>query len=318
MYAEAIEVNRNQPGTSRVLVVDDDEEARLTVMFALDMDDLRSIGASSAEDALAQVMADPSAIGAIVLDVVLPGMGGMELLRRLKSSPATAHIPVIMVKGAATLDRDIVNGVQGGASDYLAKPCSPSVLVAKVRSLSTQAQGDRQLREELHAVEEQAQSDPLTGLFNRRHFEARLLEASARASRNEQPFAVLMLDLDAFKAVNDTHGHADGDRFLVHFANTIHAVMRADDVAFRYGGDEFILLLTACDARRAVEVATRLRGWLGASPFRFSDGTDQVIVFSAGAAAANDTAGYSGKGLVNRADAALYRAKASGGDCVER
>jgi len=304
--------------TGSVLVVDDDEETRMLEMFALDMEDLRCVGASSAEDALAQVMANPAGIDVIVLDVVLPGMDGMALLRLLKSSPATTHIPVIMVTGTATSDQEVVRGVDAGASDYLAKPCSPSVLVAKVRALSAQAQGERQLREELHSVEQQAQSDPLTGLFNRRNFEARLLEASARAARNEQPFAVIMLDLDAFKAVNDTHGHADGDRFLVHFANTIHTVLRADDVAFRYGGDEFVLLLTACDARRAVDAATRLRRWLWASPFRFSDGTDQVIVFSAGVAAANDTDDYAGGCLVERADVALYRAKAGGGDRVER
>ena len=286
MNIEDTEESQGHEGTGSVLVVDDDEETRLLVMFALDMGDLPSTGASSAEDALALVLADPGAIDAIVLDVVLPGMDGMELLRRLKRSPATAHIPVIMVTGTATLDRDIVNGMDSGASDYLAKPCSPSVLVAKVRAVRSHAQGERKLRDDLRVIELQATSDPLTGLFNRRHFEARILEASARALRLDQPFCIMVLDLDHFKAVNDTHGHADGDRVLVHFANTIHAVMRADDVAFRYGGDEFVLLLTACDATRAVDVATRLRRWLSASPFRFSDGTDEVIAFSAGAAAA--------------------------------
>jgi two-component system cell cycle response regulator len=300
-----------------VLVVDDDEDTRLLVMSALTLGRLRSIGASSGEDALAQVMANPGAFDAIVLDIVLPGMNGMEVLRRLKRSPATAHIPVIMVTGSLTLDRDVVNGVDSGASDYLAKPCSPSVLVAKVRSACATGLIERTLRGELRFASLQAMSDPLTGLFNRRNFEARILEASAHAMRHAKPFAVIMLDLDRFKAVNDTHGHGDGDRVLVHFSNTIHAVMRADDVAFRYGGDEFVLLLSDCDASRAVDVANRLRKWLSASPFRFADGTDQVIAFSAGVAAAERSEGFSGDGLVKRADVALYRAKAAGGDRVE-
>lgn len=300
-----------------VLVVDDDEDTRLLVMRALTLGGLRSLGASSGEDALAQVMANPGALDAILLDVGLPGIDGMEVLRRLKLSPATAHIPVIMVTGSLTRDQDVVNGVDSGASDYLAKPCSPSILVAKARAACAGALVERTLRGQLRSASLQAMSDPLTGLFNRRNFEARILEASAHAARHAKPFAVIMLDLDHFKTVNDSHGHGDGDRVLVHFSNTIHAVMRADDVAFRYGGDEFMLLLSDCDAIRAVDVANRLRRWLSVSPFRFSDGTDHVIAFSAGAAAALRSESFSGDGLVKRADLALYRAKAAGGDRAE-
>lgn len=304
--------------TGSVLVVDDDEDTRQLVMCVLDRARVPCTGASSGEDAMAQVMANPGAIDAIVLDVVLPGIDGLEVLRQLKLSPATAEIPVIMVTGTATLDGDIVRGVDAGASGYLAKPCSPSVLLAKVLSVRKQAQGDRKLRDQLRLVSLQAMSDPLTGLYNRRNFEARLLEASAHAQRVEKTFSVLLLDLDHFKTINDTHGHLDGDRVLVHFANAIHAVMRADDVAFRYGGDEFVLLLAACDADRAVDVADRLRKWLSESPFRFTDGSDQVIAFSAGAAAAEPNEDYLGDLLVGRADIALYRAKAAGGNRVEK
>lgn len=301
-----------------ILVVDDDEETRLLVMWALGLGKLRCTEASSGEDALAQVRANPNAIDAIVLDVVLPGMSGVEVLTQLKRSPATAHIPVILVTGTANLDRDIVNGVELGASDYITKPCSPSVLVAKVRALRARSAADRKLRRELRFASLHALSDPLTGLFNRRNFEARMLESSAYAVRHSQPFAVVMLDLDHFKSVNDTHGHEEGDRVLVHFSEAIRAVMRADDVAFRYGGEEFVLLLRACDAARAVEVAKRLRARLRASPFRFSDGSQRPIAFSAGAAAAEGSESFAGTSLVSRADAALYRAKEGGRDRVAR
>jgi two-component system cell cycle response regulator len=301
-----------------VLVVDDDDETRLLVMGALAMGQVRCTEAASGEEALDQVMAHPDAIDVVVLDVVLPGMDGVEVLRRLKRSPTTAHIPVIMVTGTATGDRDVVNGVDLGASDYLAKPCSPSVLLAKVRSLRTQARAERALRQRLDFASLHALTDPLTGLNNRRDFAARLRESSAYAIRHEQPFAVVMLDLDGFKSANDDHGHADGDRVLVHFAEAIRAVLRADDVAFRYGGDEFVLLLRACDATRAVEVATRLREHLHANPLLFSDGVVAPVSFSAGTAAAEVTEGFSAEDLVTRADTALYRAKVRGRDRVER
>jgi two-component system cell cycle response regulator len=223
-----------------------------------------------------------------------------------------------MVTGTATGDRDVVNGVDLGASDYMAKPCSPSVLLAKVRSLRARTRAERALREQLHFASIHALSDPLTGLYNRRNFLERLGESSAYAVRHHQPFAVVMLDLDAFKTANDQHGHLEGDRVLVHFAGAIHSVLRADDVAFRYGGDEFVLLLRGCDSTRAVEVATRLRERLGELPFRYADGSEVRIAFSAGTAAAEASEGFSGSDLVCRADAALYRAKASGRDRVER
>jgi diguanylate cyclase (GGDEF)-like protein len=301
-----------------VLVVDDDEDTRLLVMCALARGKLRCTEAASGEDALAQVMADPTAIDAIVLDVVLPGMTGVDVLRALKRSSTTAQIPIILVTGSATLDRDIVNGVELGASDYIAKPCSPTVLVAKVRALRAHARADRDLARELHFASLHALTDPLTGLHNRRDFEERLRESAAYARRHEQPFALIMLDLDQFKTVNDTHGHMVGDRVLVHFADAMLAVMRADDVAFRYGGDEFVLLLRGCDALRAIDVASRLRERLHAVPFRLPDGSAQTISFSAGAAAADGSESFGGGALASRADAALYRAKAAGRDRIER
>jgi two-component system cell cycle response regulator len=299
-------------------VVDDDEETRLLVMTALAMGQVRCSEAASGEAALELVMAHPEGIDVIVLDVVLPGIDGVEVLRRLKRSPLTAHIPVIMVTGTATGDRDVVNGVDLGASDWMAKPCSPSVLLAKVRSLRQRARADRGLREELHFASLHALSDPLTGLYNRRNFTARMAESSAYAVRHEQPFAVVMLDLDDFKKANDDHGHTEGDRVLVHFAEAILAVLRADDLAFRYGGDEFVLLLRGCDAVRAVEVATRLRERLQATPFLDADGSEVTIAFSAGTAAADASDGFSSAGLLRRADAAVYRAKVGGRDRVER
>ena len=297
-------------------MVDDDEAARWLVVHALARSNLSSVEARNGAEALEKVFADPSAIEAIVLDVMMPGMSGFDVVRALKRSPATASIPVILVTASATAESDIVRGVEYGALDYITKPYSPTVLAVKIRAACERARAERQLRYELRFAELHAMIDPLTGLFNRRHFDTRIREASAYAKRHEEPFAIVMIDLDHFKRVNDTYGHEEGDRVLVHFAAAVRAVLRGEDVAFRYGGEEFVLLLRACDAARGVEVAQRLRKQLQSQPFTYGDGTKRPITFSAGVAAAQMAEGFSGDELVSRADAALYRAKGAGRDRV--
>lgn len=304
------------PAGGSVLVVDDDEAARWLVVHALARNNIASIEAMSGAEALDKVFADPSAIEAIVLDVMMPGLSGFDVVRHLKRAPATANIPIILVTASATQEADIVRGVEYGAIDYITKPYSPVVLAAKIRAACERARTERQLRYELRFAELHAMIDPLTGLFNRRHFETRVHEASAYAKRHEEPFAVVMIDLDHFKRVNDTYGHETGDNVLVHFAAGVRAVLRGEDVAFRYGGEEFVLLLRACDARRAVEVAQRLRKQLHTHPFDFPNGVRRPVTFSAGVAAAQASEGFSGDELVSRADAALYRAKNAGRDRV--
>jgi two-component system cell cycle response regulator len=300
-----------------VLIVDDEQDIRELVMELLVHARMPCLGAASGAEAIDLVRARPDDIDVIVLDVNMPGMDGTEVLAALQGSPSTAHIPVIMVTAKATADADIVRGVEGGATDYLRKPCSPAVLLAKVRATRGRALAQRSLRVALEASVHSAMLDPLTGLFNRRHFDARIAQAAAHAKRHDEPFAMVMLDIDHFKSFNDTFGHEEGDAVLVAFAQHVAAVMRADDVAFRYGGEEFALLLSACDAQRAKDVAARLRARLRAQPHRCKDGSDRVIAFSAGVSASLLVESHSAQEIVSRADQALYAAKASGRDQVQ-
>jgi two-component system cell cycle response regulator len=308
-------VEPSQSGS--VLVVDDDEAARYLVVRALARKKISCIEAANGEIALERVFSNPSAIEAIVLDVMMPGMTGFDVVRALKRNPLASSIPVILVTASATEEEDIVRGVEYGAIDYITKPYSPLVLVAKIRAACERARAERQLRYELRFAELHAMIDPLTGLFNRRHFDTRISEATAYAKRHEEPFSIVMLDLDHFKLVNDTYGHEEGDRVLVHFAAAVRAVLRGDDVAFRYGGEEFVLLLRGCDSNRAMDVANRLKKQLGQRPHGFADGSFRAVTFSAGVAAAQEIEGFSGEELVSRADAALYRAKDAGRDRAE-
>jgi two-component system cell cycle response regulator len=302
-----------------VLVVDHDEAARGLVARALRPLMLRTVEATYGEEAIARVLAHPDCFDAIVLEVALAGpiTSGFEIARRLKRASATASIPILFVSEQAFTEADIVRAADYGAVDILQKPLSPAVLAAKVRAAIGHMRLVRQLRAEVTFAERHALVDPLTGLFNRRHLELRVLEESAYSKRHREAFAVMMVDLDHFKSVNDTYGHDEGDRVLVAFSAAIRSVLRSEDVAFRYGGEEFVLLLRACEASRAVEVGRRLRAQLREQPHRFADGSSRPITFSGGTAAALASEGFAGDELITRADEALYKAKRGGRDRVE-
>jgi two-component system cell cycle response regulator len=299
-----------------VLVVDDDHDTCTMTARQLARANFHCVQAVSGEQAVERAYLDADAIDAIVLDVKMHDIDGFEVARRLHRSDRTSDIPILFVSGQATLESDVVRGVESGAYDYLSKPVSPAVLVAKVRSATERGRRERELRKQLRFAEAHATTDPLTGLFNRWNMEARLVEECAYVKRHHKPLAVVMIDLDYFKSINDTYGHTAGDRVLVHVADCIRSVLRQHDSAYRYGGEEFLLLLRECDALRAGTVADRLRLELRRQHGKLAE--DAVtLTFSAGIAAADERNGFRYDELVVRADAALYRAKRDGRNRVE-
>ncbi len=164
-------------------------------------------------------------------------------------------------------------------------------------------------RERAVAAAENAERDPLTGLGNRRHLLTRCAELLPAARRQQRPLALALLDLDRFKAVNDTHGHAVGDAVLVALAQLLRESMRTDDVLVRHGGEEFVLVLPGLAAEAAVEVCERLRERVAAFPWQRDCGTSVPVTASLGLATAP---AYELELLLERADQALYRAKAEG------
>jgi diguanylate cyclase (GGDEF)-like protein len=303
--------------SSSVLVVDDDDASRKLVMRWLASAKLTCVEQPSGQAALDWLAADPDRIDAVVLDVNMPGLDGFEVVARLKANPATASIQVIMVTAHATREADVTQGMEAGAVDYLAKPFSGPVLVAKVRAACERRRAERGLRAKLQSAEESATTDALTGLMNRRAFDDALARASANASRSSDPLALAMLDLDHFKQINDTYGHPGGDQVLAHFADAVRRVVRGGDLAFRYGGEEFAVILPRCGAEDAARVVSRIQRDLRERPVAFAGKLAVVARFSAGIAAVQASNVYRVDELVARADAALYRAKSAGRDRIE-
>lgn len=304
--------------TPDILIVDDDP-GMIRVMATA----LRGAGrmrfATSGTQALAQLA--EGAPDLVLLDADMPGLNGFEVCQRMKLMPGLADVPVIFVTGFNST-QDELRGLDAGASDFITKPISEPLLVARVRTqLRIKA-----LTDELRAV---AATDALTGAANRRSFDATLPREWRRALRASQPLSLLMLDVDHFKAYNDHLGHPEGDECLRRVGRCIQAALRRpNDTLARYGGEEFVVLLPDTDARGALVVADRVHEQLRAAALPHAAlGPGALVTLSIGLCTLDPAvhhplpdhadplaprAGPTADDLLRTADAALYAAKQAG------
>jgi len=253
----------------------------------------------------------------LLLDHNLPGLLGLDLLRALAARGPLP--PAIMLTGSGD-EATAVAALKLGAGDYVVKDAAgrylellPAVIaqvLERQRLAEAKSRAEDALRESERRFRELSIRDELTGLFNARHFFERAEAELARAARYERPLALAFLDVDGFKHYNDTHGHLAGDQVLAALGRLIPAALRAADTAYRYGGEEFVLLLPETDLADAVAVAGRVRAAFAATPLRPAADAVEHRTLSAGVAAF--CPGESLSSLVERADAAMYRAKQLG------
>jgi diguanylate cyclase (GGDEF)-like protein len=297
-----------------VLVVDDDMATRTLVTRLLTQAGFDCREATTGEEALALLKRRATTIDCIVLDVRMPGISGFDVLEIVRRDPVFSAIPVVLLTAHADTEKDIVLGATLGATDHLSKPFSTAVLRAKVARAVELRRAQRALEGRLEVAERLARIDPLTQLGNRQLFYERLAEEASYATRHRSPLALAVLDIDHFKSLNDTLGHERGDTALRHFADVVLATLRREDGAFRYGGEEFVVLMRGVDATAALACTGRLRAELKIRPLSFEDGECRPITFSSGVAVADARNEFWTEGLFGRADEALYRAKESGRD----
>ncbi|NUO53861.1 MAG: diguanylate cyclase [Polyangiaceae bacterium] len=295
-----------------VLVVDDDVATRTLVTRLLEQSGFDCREATTGEEALALLRRRGETIDCIVLDVRMPGISGFDVLEAVRADPMVATIPVLLLTAHADTEVDIVRGATLGATDHLSKPFSGAVLRAKVTRAVETCRAQRVLEGRLETAERLARIDPLTQLGNRQLFYERLREEASFAARHKSPLALVVIDIDHFKSLNDSLGHETGDKALVHVAAVLGAALRREDGAFRYGGEEFVVLMRGVDAKAALACTTRLRAALAARPLSLASGASRDITFSAGVAVADATNDFFTDALFARADEALYRAKESG------
>jgi diguanylate cyclase (GGDEF)-like protein len=283
----------------KILIIDDSPDARDIAKARLDPEGHSILFARDGASGLASAASQNPDL--ILLDVDMPDLSGFEVCRRLKEDPALSGIPVIFVSGSGDIS-DRIKGLDLGAVDYVTKPFDAFELRARVRAaLRTKWLQD--------LLRDRAMIDPLTELANRRAFDNRLEQEWARASRYALRLAMIMMDVDHFKNVNDEHGHQVGDEVLRQVARRFHMGFRQSDLLFRYGGDEFTLLLPETTAAYALELAERLRLGLCMEPV-LASGMRLDVTASFGVADNNGL--DKAEQLVAAADESLYQAKAEG------
>jgi two-component system cell cycle response regulator len=293
----------------RVLVADDSPTIRAVLRASLTGWGFDVVEAVNGEQAWAQLQA-ADAPSLALIDWEMPGVEGVELCRRVRAREAEgAPYTYVLLLTARRARHDIVAGMEAGADDYVVKPFDQHELRVRLRA------GRRivELQAELYRLQEmfraQSRTDPLTGCLNRRGITERLLAEISFAKRDRRPLGVAVLDMDHFKKVNDTYGHAVGDGVLQELVRRLSASTRASDSFGRMGGEEFLILWPGLSGESSRVAADRVRQMVERTPFQI----DEVALRATVSLGVTTTVGDDAQEvIIGRADEALYAAKAAG------
>lgn len=285
-----------------VLIADDDPVSRFVVRAAVQR--LGHVCSVAADGCEAMEIFERERPAVLITDWRMPGLDGTALTERVRERHADGYTYVIVLTGEAD-EQASREAMQAGADDLLVKPLDTAALERQLISARRVVAMHDSLRAD-------ARVDALTGIANRRAMDEELSILCLRAARYGQQLAVVLLDLDRFKAYNDAAGHPEGDELLRRVAETLRGSLRESDTIYRYGGEEFLALLPAQDAASATVAAERLRAAVAGMHVAHPAGG--VVSISAGVAALGPDESLAH--LLVQADGALYQAKQDGRDCV--
>jgi two-component system, cell cycle response regulator len=301
----------------RVLVADDESTTRLVVRAAVQKLGHECLVAEDGDRAWELLQASP--VDVLLTDWMMPGLDGPELCRRIRARETDRYTYIILATGMSERE-NILSGMEAGADDYLIKPLDPFavqtrlIAAARVTALHHQLTQFRSQLEQLNdELGEQARTDALTQLGNRRRLQEDLATVHARARRHDRPYSIAMCDLDYFKAYNDTYGHGPGDNALQQVASVLAADLRTEDTAYRYGGEEFVILFADEHLAGAVSTTERLRRAVQALAIPHAGNRPPgVVTISAGVATFDPATHLDASDVLEHADQALYTAKQHG------
>jgi len=292
----------------RILIVDDRKNSYERIVETLSTEHTVDVQADPAE---ALFHAAEGSYDLAIVSLGLQNFDGLRLCSQIRSLERTRNVPILAVAEADNNAR-LVRGLEIGVNDYLIRPIDKNEMLARVRTQVKKKRYTERLRDNVQMSIEMAITDALTGLFNRRYMEMHLATLVEQAASRGKPIAALVVDIDYFKAVNDTHGHDAGDDVLREFALRIRKAIRNIDLACRYGGEEFVIVMPETDMAVASMVAERLRRRIATEPFAIQQGTRNLEVTISIGIAALSGPDDNAAGILKRADTALYRAKRDG------
>ncbi|MBI3776374.1 MAG: diguanylate cyclase [Gammaproteobacteria bacterium] len=294
----------------RVLVADDSATIRVALVRAMP-EQSQVTEASNGEEAW-KLLQEKDEIELVITDLDMPRLNGYELLERIRSSEISriASMPVIVVTGAEDTKAKS-RAFELGANDFISKNADKIEIRARVRAHHKLALLIHELEDSRKILNDQANTDALTKLTNRRAFFVRSSEALELMRRHEQPFSMLMIDVDHFKTINDTYGHQCGDNILVEVAQILTKNIRTNDILARIGGEEFAIAAPYSNRLAAVVLAERLRKAVESAEFTYND-TRVAVTVSIGVVAQDKNLPLDIDQLLARADARLYIAKRRG------
>ena len=247
----------------------------------------------------------------LIVSLSLDNFDGLRLCSQARSLERTRHMPILAISDADNNAR-LLRGLEIGVNDYLLRPVDKNELLARARTQIRKRRYTDQLRDNVQNSIEAAITDALTGLYNRRYMESHLATLAEQASARAKPLALMMIDIDYFKSINDGYGHDAGDDVLREFAVRIRKSIRGIDLACRYGGEEFVVVMPETDLGVAGMVAERIRRAIASNPFSVNSGNNRLDVTISIGLATLDTKGERIADVLKRADQALYRAKRDG------
>lgn len=263
------------------------------------------------DDAGAPAQAAADDFDLVLISLRPSGRDGLRVASQLRSQEQTRSVPILMLVDPQDTE-GLAKGLEIGINDYLVRPSDRQEVLARLRTQVRRKRYQDQLRANYRESLSMAVTDGLTGLYNRRYFDVHIRRQLTHATESEKTFALLMIDVDHFKAVNDTHGHEAGDEVLVELAKRVMAAVRNVDMVARLGGEEFVVVMPDSDAEVAVAVAERLRRAVAGQPVPRKAGGDPLDVTASIGVAVYTPDGDDDSELLARADKAMYEAKRRG------
>lgn len=287
-----------------ILIVDDDSAIKESVEEYLKLLSYEVKSAQSADEALEILKTFKADV--VLTDIMMQGMDGLELTRIIKEDP---NIDVMVMTGYSA-DYSYEEAVKAGASDFIFKPFRFEELDLRIKRVLRETQFKREKAQMLAEMEQLAITDALTGLYNSRQFFRQIKQEIQRSDRYERALSLLILDIDFFKNYNDTWGHLEGDEVLMKIGGIINSCMRSMDTAYRYGGEEFAIILPETGLKKACVVGARIKDSIASEIFTPEEGVTQSVTVSIGASELKDDEDFTA--FIKRTDKALYKSKETG------